>query len=246
MTKYILVGLLAFALFCAALAPACLLSVPLARLGGPSLTEAAGTLWRGSGDLRWGAVELGTLEWHFDLTGIGEGAAAFHLRLYDENTHLHGRLAAGFGRTALAAEGGLDAAAFNPWLAAYGLQLSGWLQLHRFATTFADGRLESADAEVEWSGGPVRYPSGGKSLSARLPPMLARVQSTAADSAEAAPGIQARVATLEGELPLIEAQAVGSWLKIGVTKRLLRLVNAPWPGQEGDDEVVITLEEQLL
>ncbi len=244
MSKYVLVGLLVFVLFCAALAPASLLSIPLAQLGGPSLTQASGTVWNGVGDLHWGSVDLGTVEWYFDWAGVPAGTAAFHLRLYDENTHLHGRVAAGWRRTTLAAEGSFDAGMLNPWLVTHGLHLSGWMQLDLVTVAFANNQLENADGDIQWSGGPVYYRSGGTKRSAALPPLLARVQSATVGAA--VPSVLARVVTEDGEWPLIEVEAIDGWLKIGVTKRLLQLVDAPWPGQAADDELVITLEEQLF
>lgn len=246
MTKYILGGLLAFVLLCAGLAPPSLLKSPLARMGGLQLTYATGTLWNGVGDLRLGEVGPITVEWYFDWAGIPAGALAYRLRLYGENTHLHGRLAIGLERTKVAAEGGVEADAFNPWLAQYGLHLSGWLGLEEMTAAFADGGMESANGKILWGGGPVVYGLGGKKRSATLPPLLARVQSAPAEDAAGPPGIQAKVLTQDGERPLIEAEAIGGWVKIGVTKRLLRLSDVHWPGKEADDEVVITLEEQLL
>ena len=245
MTKYLAVGLLAFVALCAALAPAGLLRPLLAPVG-LSLSAPLGTIWSGGGDLHLHGHSLGAVEWWFDPAELTEPAIAYHWKLFDEQTHVHGNFAAGLGRTRLAAEGGFSAELVNPWLDAYGLRLGGEFGLSEATAAFAEGRVQSVSGRLEWSGGPVRYQLGGAWLGATLPPLGARVQFTAPNGAET-PRIDAQVLTLDQGLPLVQIEPADSgYVKISVTRRLMKMANVPWLGEGADDAVALTLEEKLF
>lgn len=245
MIKYFAVGLPAFIVLCAVLAPASLLR-PLLAPAGLSLAAPFGSIWSGGGELRVHGWELGAVEWRWDPAKLTQPALAYHWKVFAEETHLHGDFAAGLGLARLAAEGGFHADAVNPWLDVYGLRLSGQFHLPKAEAAFADGRVQSAAGRLEWSGGQAHYQLGGAWLKATLPPLAASVQFTSTGGAEP-PRMNAQVLTLEGALPLIQvASTDGGYVRIGVTRRLMRLAQAPWLGEGADDAVALTLEEKLF
>lgn len=245
MIKYFAIGLPAFIILCVVLAPASLLR-PLLAQAGLSLAAPFGSVWSGGGELRIHGRELGAVEWYLDSVKLTEPALAHHWKLFAEETHLHGKFAAGLGLATLAAEGGFHADAVNPWLNAYGLRLSGQFHLPEAAAAFADGRVQSAAGRLEWSGGSAHYQLGGAWLEATLPPLAASVQFASTGGAEP-PRMDAQVLTLEEALPLIQVESTeGGYVKIGVTRRLMKMAQVPWLGEGADDAVAFTLEEKLF
>lgn len=243
MTKYFAIGLLTFAALCAALAPADLLR-PLLAQAGVSLSAPLGTIWSGGGDLQLHGQPLGAVEWYFDPTKLP--ALAYNWKLFAEETHVHGNFAVGFGSAKLAAEGGFDAGLVNPWLNPYSLRLSGQFLLSEAAAAFAEGRIQSVAGRLEWSGGRVQYQLGGAWLGAKLPPLAGSVQFASPNGAET-PRLDAQVLTVEEALPLIQVEsAAGGYVKISVTRRLMKMANVPWLGEGADDAVALTLEEKLF
>ena len=245
MTKYLAIGVLVFVALCAALAPAGLLRPLLAPVG-LSLSAPLGTVWSGGGDLELGGQPLGAVEWWFDPAQLSEPAISYDWKLFAEQTHVHGNFAAALGQVRLAAEGGFGAELVNPWLDAYGLRLSGEFGLSEAAAAFADGRVQSAAGHLEWSGGRVHYQFGGAWLGATLPPLAARVQFSSPSDAEA-PRINAQVLTADQGLPLVQVEpADGGYVKISLTRRLMKMANVPWLGEGADDAVALSLEEKLF
>ena len=232
------VGILAFALFCAALAPAGLLAVLIERLGGASLSATAGTLWSGSGALRLKGLGLGRLHWSFEPVTLMEFAPGYTWRLADDSLNLHGRMAFQGDAIKLSASGAMDTAAVNVGLAAYDIRLGGGFNIEDLEATVTAGGLQRLDGGGRWSGGVVSYALGGQSHTALLPPMRAEAQS--------AP-VRARAFAEAGNTLLVRAEIMdGGYVKIGITRRLLQMLNQPWAGSGADDEIVVSVEEAVF
>ena len=235
--RYLAVGVLAFALFCAALAPAGLLTVLIDRLGGASLTATAGTIWSGSGALRLRRFALGRLHWSFEPVTLARMALGYTWRLSGDSLNLHGRMAFRPDAVELSARGAVANAAVNAGLAAYDIRLDGGFDIDSLDATVTATGLERLEGGGRWSGGAVNYALGGQFHTALLPPMRAEAQS--------AP-VKARVFADQGDTLLIQAEIMGGgYVKIGITRRLLQMLNRPWAGSGADDEIVISVEEAL-
>ena len=236
--KAVAVGVLAFALFCAALAPAGLLAIPMQRLGGASLTATAGTLWSGSGALRLGGLGLGRLHWSFEPSTALRLAPGCAWRLTGDAVDLQGRMAFQGGAVELSAQGTVAAAAVNPGLAAYDIRLDGSLTIDELDAAVSDGSLTRLDGSGRWTGGTVSYALGRQLHTALLPPMRAEANS--------APIRASAFAEAEGAL-LVQAEIMdGGYVKIGITRRLLQLLNRPWAGGGAKDEIVVSVEEAVF
>ena len=237
MARYFAVGILAFALFCAALAPAALLAILIERFGGASLTATAGTIWSGSGALRLSGLPLGRLHWSFEPVTLAQLTPGYTWRLAGDSLDLNGRMAFQGDAVALSARGTVANAAVNAGLAAYDIRLDGAFDIEGLdATLTADG-VQRLDGGGRWTGGVVSYALGGQSHTALLPPMRAEAQS--------AP-VRARAFAEDGNTLLIQAEIMdGGYVKIGITRRLLQWLNQPWAGGGADDEIVVSVEEAL-
>lgn len=236
--RTVAVGILAFALFCGALAPAGLFALLLERLTGASLTATAGTIWSGSGALRLKGVGLGRLHWSFEPVTLAQLAPGHTWRLTGDGLNLGGRMALPTDAIELSASGAVAAAAFNAGLAAYDIRLDGTLDIEGLDATVAAGGLERLEGGGRWSGGAVSYALGGRTHTALLPPMRLEAQS--------AP-VRARGFTEAGNRLLIEAEIMeGGYVKIGITRRLLQLLNQPWAGSGAEDEIVVSVEEAVF
>ena len=235
--KTITVGILAFALFCTALAPAALLAVLIERLGGASLTATAGTLWSGSGALRLKGVGLGRLHWSFEPVTLMQLAPGYAWRLAGDGLNLHGRMTFQGDAIKLSASGTVGTAAVNAGLATYDIRLGGGFSIEGLEATVTAGRLQHLDGGGRWSGGVVSYALGGQSHTALLPPMRAEAQSTP---------VRARAFAEAENTLLVHAEITDAgYVKIGITRRLLKLLNQPWAGGGADDEIVVSVEEAL-
>ena len=232
------VGILAFALFCAALAPAGLFAILIERFGGASLTATAGTIWSGSGALRLKRLGLGRLHWSFDPVTLTQLAPGYTWLLTGDGLDLRGHLALPTDAIELSASGAVATAAVNTGLAAYDIRLDGVLDIGSLDAAVTTGGLKRLDGSARWSGGAVSYALGGQSHTALLPPMRLEAQS--------AP-VKARGFAEAGNTLLIEAEIMESgYVKIGITRRLLQLLNQPWAGTGADDEIVVSVEEAVF
>ena len=232
------VGILAFALFCGALAPAGLFALLIERLTGASLTATVGTIWSGSGALRLKSVALGRLRWSFEPVTLAQLAPGYTWRLTGDGLNLSGRMALPTDAIELSASGAVAAAAVNAGLAAYDIRLDGTLDIEGLDATVTAAGLKRLEGGGRWSGGAVSYALGGRSHTAPLPPMRLEAQS--------AP-VKARGFAEAGNTLLIEAEIMeGGYVKIGVTRRLLQLLNQPWAGSGAADEIVVSVEEAVF
>ena len=236
--RTIALGILAFALFCAALAPAGLLAVLIERIGGVSLAATAGTLWSGSGALRRQGLSLGQLHWSFEPVTLMQFAPGYAWRLAGDSLDLHGRMTFQGDAIELSASGAVGAAAVNAGLAAYDIRLGGGFNIEGLDATVTAEGLQRLDGRGRWSGGVVSYALGSQSHTALLPPMQAEAQS---------PPVRARAFAEAGSTLLIQAEIMdGGYVKIGITRRLLQLLNQPWAGSGADDEIVVSVEEAIF
>ena len=115
--------------------------------------------------------------------------------------------------------------------------LSGEFTLDAVEFTFAGGLPEQAGGEVRWTGGPVTYTLAGETSTENLPELTARL----------GPGPEAVVLPRGAATPLLKLELLDNgFAKIGVTKRLTKMLNTPWPGADPDDAVVLEVEEQVF
>ena len=236
--KTIAVGTLAFALFCAALAPARLFGALIERIGGASLTSASGTIWSGSGALHLGGFPLGRLHWSFEPVSLAQLTLGYTWRLTGDSFNLEGRMAFQGDAVELSARGSVASAAVNAGLAAYDIRLDGRFDIEGLDATLTSDGLAHLDGGGRWSGGAASYVLGRQAHTALLPPMPVEAQS--------AP-VRARAFAQDGSTLLIQAEIIdGGYVKIGVTRRLLQLLNRPWAGRGADDEIVISVEEAVF
>lgn len=232
-------GILAFLIFCILLAPAGLLGRVAERVPGLSLAQTQGTVWSGEGRLLLQGQDQGRIAWSFRPSTLLQLFPGCSWSLSADDLRLAGTLNLAPGRISLAADGSLDAAVVNFWLAPYNLHLDGDFQVDAMRVDMGDNRALNIQGAVRWSGGAVRYVLSRRSRTAQLPPLAARL---GLDEGQAA-----QVFAEGSDIPLLEARLLGDgFVKIGLTRRLTQLVDEPWPGASADDELVVAVEEKLF
>lgn len=235
----VMLGILAFLAFCVIFAPAALLVPAVERIQGAALTGTSGTVWRGSGRLHIGGQERGRLTWSFRPASLPKLFPGADWTLSGENLDLGGRVNLTPGRSAVTTSGTIDAAAINPWLAAYDLNMAGDFQVSDLTLHLQDNRADDARGTLNWSGGRLQYVLSRQRRIVDLPPLEARL--TFAD------GPEATVYADGNATPLLEAKLLpNGYVHIGITKLLTRMLNDPWPGAGPDHAVVLAVEEKIL
>jgi hypothetical protein len=237
MRRTLVVGILLFLAFAVVFAPAGLLRPVLERTDQVALLQPSGTLWSGQGRLLAAGRPLGTISWRFAPVTILQGSLGYHVRLASSEIDVYGSVSASPSTASANADGRVEAAFVNQWLAAYDMALSGEFQLEDVTLGLADGLLQRTGGTVTWSGGPVRYVLSGRASAADLPPLVGYLGE----------GPEAVVFAQGGQTPLLRIElAADGFVKVGVTKLLTRMLNAPWPGSDPDHAVVLEVEQQLF
>jgi hypothetical protein len=237
MTKALVIGTLLFVVILVARAPAALIPGLLPETGPLGLVQPRGTLWNGSAALQRAGSGLGELSWTLQPATLLQARLAYQISLTGPDVELDGRVQAGFERTEADLYGTLDAGPVNDWLRIYNMRLSGRFTLTAIEVKIAARRLVASGGRLAWSGGPVTYILSGKLYNSTLPPLYA----------DLGPGPEA-VAYAEGETtPLLVAELKpDGFARVGVTKRLTRILGNPWPGGDPDYKVVLEVEEQVF
>ena len=242
---FILLGLVAFAVFAAARVPATVLTNAAQRVDGVALREATGTIWRGAAALSVGGESLGRIDWRFAPAVLFSGALGVDWRLRHPDFQLEGDLGVGPRSAWVTASGAIDAVALNRLLGKYHIRLSGELTVDGWRVRRVEGEagdVLDAAGQLRWSGGRTSYRLSGQSHDVDFPPLAGEL---------AAPDGEPRLAVFlrrePGAKPLLSARLDNDgWLHISVTRRFTRLAGKPWPGAGEDDDVVVTVSEQVL
>ncbi len=237
MRKTIAAGIVVFLGFAVFFAPAGMLRswVP------PDITlvNPGGTLWQGHAQLIVRGRPLGELQWRIKPAAVFNAALRYDLELRTAHDNLAGTIEVLplVDTTRVALSGRLSAAVINEWLSPYQISLSGSFRLDNVELTFTGRTPSAANGTITWSGGPVTYVLSGKTSTGNLPEMLAYLGDIP----------QAVIFEVGGQTPLMRAELLANgYAKIGITKYLTRLLNAPWPGGDPDHAVVLEVEEQVF
>lgn len=238
MRKIVLIGILAFVAFAIMLAPAGLVSRALREIPGAGLISTSGTLWHGRGELMVGGHDIGNLSWQIRPGAVIRGKLAYDLVLGSAEDQLSGHAELGLRRTfSVIASGIVSANLVNKFLAPYDMMISGDLRLGDAGMMVTDGVPDGASGTVTWNGGHVRYVLAGQAWASDLPPLVARLGA----------GPVATVFETDRDTPLMKVELLeNGFARVGISKRLTRLVDNPWPGSDPDDAFVLEVEQQVF
>ena len=237
--KYMLYCAAAVALAILVLAPARTLTAFAESPAGVTVYSVSGFWWRGNANLVLRGYPAGELSWSFNPLALFLADLHFDWQLQGEDMQLAGLAGIGFGgTTTVEASGEIAAAAINPGLATYHIELPGVFQVDGLLVRVEDDELMVAGT-LDWNGGPTNYRLSGRTFEIDMPPMAAVLETKAGQPTltvrDAADGIQLLVLALDAE----------GWLRIDVTKRLTDLAGKPWPGTAQDEEVVVSVQEKV-
>lgn len=241
MKKYILVGLLVIIVLGIALAPATLISRALDGQPQLSLLQPRGTVWQGQGQLLVQGHNVGSLSWSLNPLSLFTLSIQADWQLDQVLARVTGQASVSSDLFDLRANGTVQAGALAPVLGVYDIDLTGVFELTNVHLTGPlDGTtLNSADGQVDWSGGPVRFGLSGRLFEQTLPPLVAFLKDD--------PAPHASVFAQGDETPLMHlGEGAPGFIKIDVTKRFTTLIGQPWPGNDPGHRVVVSVEEQIL
>jgi len=243
MKKYFFVGTLIFLCVAIALAPARIVSRILEDVDGIDLLDPQGTVWRGNGLLLVQGERFGQLVFSFRPASLLALTPEYDWALEHPAGPLEGQASADTKTIYATINGTFAAAAINPWLAPYDINLSGDFTLENLSLSSPHGAAypSSAEGVITWSGGRTRYTLGG----------LLREQQLGSLRAVFAPNEDGEVGAIVSQandaVPLIVASLARSgFTKIGVTQAFTQLLGTPYPSQGDPAAVVIQIEEQFF
>ena len=239
--RLVLIGVTTFIVCLAAFAPASLVRYLLRDAAPLTLVATTGTIWRGAGNLAFGASPLGRIEWSFAPSTLFGGRLGFDVVIRDVRLQLSGRATASPSTARAEVAGTFDMAMLSPVLARYDIQIPGTLTVEDLDIAAAYGvRLPQLHGNVKWSGGRVAYRLSGRDHHIELPPLVGFL-----DSATGEP--EMTVYQIDAKMPLLLARVTREGLAtIGITKQFTKLLGEPWPGGEPDHAVVLEVGEKLF
>lgn len=223
------------------MAPAALLAMALGDEGPIRLTQVRGSIWDGAAALEHEGQSLGSLSWQFDAGGLAGGEANVEWRLAGTGHTLSGGTRLGLDGLHSSASGTVSGATMRRILAPYWIETAGDVSIERIGADITYGRhLQAIAGELSWSGGEVRYRLAGEHYQIVLPPLAGMLETV-----EAEPTLTVFARDVDAPLLRIRLGADG-WLNIGVTKKLTKMAEFPWPGNEPDHAIVIDVSERLF
>lgn len=239
--RYALVGILALVACIVYMAPATLLAMALGDEGPTRLTQVRGSIWDGAAALEHEGQSLGLLSWQFDAGGLAHGEANFDWRLASIGHTLSGGARLGLAGLHCSAAGTVSGATMRRILAPYWIETAGDVGIERIGADITyDLHLQAVVGELSWSGGEVRYRLAGEHYQMVLPPLSGMLETV-----DAEPTLTVFAQDVDAPLLHIRLGADG-WLNIGVTKKLTKMAEFPWPGNEPDHAIVIDVSERLF
>lgn len=259
MKRYILLGVLIFAIVAISFAPAGIIPRLLSTNPDLDMVDARGTLWRGQGQLiAAGGFQIGTIHWDFKPTSLLTAMPEYAWQLDNPSIKLSGTAASRGQVLYIDALGDLETHLVNDFIQRYDMRIEGHfnIDLNDVVAQLDNQQLKAGRGEVHWTGGGVTYQLSGRLYQATLPPMVAYLETLTpeqgTDSAlvmaqPSPPRVQMVVFAQGNETPLMFShQTNGGFVKVGITKLFTKLLNNPWPGSDPDQAIVLEVEERLL
>ncbi len=213
-----------------------------------AVLQPSGTLWQGTGDLRFDGRSLGLVAWTVKPQRLLSALLAvdFSLQVPAADTQpLKGTAEFGSQSANLALTGELSGPWVSQWLKAYEVDIGG-----TFRTQDLELSADPADAKqslevsgtVHWSGGLVGYKVGQVFSRQRLQPLRAELGGNITDTK----GLQAEVFG-QASFPLLRLGLLSNgFAKVSITQRLTELVGSPWPGSDPGHAVVLEVEQPVF
>jgi type II secretion system (T2SS) protein N len=241
--RYLLVGILLFALFGLFVAPAGLLKRLVEDRSDVVLLEPNGTLWNGNSQVLANGIDLGKITWNFNALALLGANIDYALTLQDAAWQLQGNAGRSFSSVNANLSGTIDSAAINRWLEDYDIFINGAVEIAptQIIADPDNRQITYLQGQLRWQGGDVRYALSGISHQAALPPLEAYLDMNDANQPQAVVYEQGQQTPL-----IITTFAANGFVKVGVTKRFTQILQNPWPGSDPDHAVVIEVEEQIF
>ena len=205
---------------------------------GVLVTGVGGTVWNGAANVEFEGFPASVLTWsEVDLSPFDREVQTL-FRLSAPSHNVYGAIRASETLLHLAdTTGYIDHTWVNPWGANYGLSFAGGVNVTRIELTANRRWLTALDANLNWTGGTVRYTAYGETQTYTLPALdvSARLDGDV---------IRADV-TQAGETVIEVSLDPDGSSYVAVKARLFLLASLPWPGGQPANENVIEVERPL-
>ena len=200
------------------------------------LIATTGTMWQGSAEV----VALGVtshLKWQTTATPLGATFVLTH-----QNSKIGGHLSLGTIQHEIDISGRIGSSTLAPLLSQYDLFVPGTFELPDTKLLWdTNGPRLRQPSALQWSGGLTQYILANRRYEARMPPLVAILNTTTGGA------LEAKVKTSQSETePLLTLRMkTNNDIYLGVTRGLLRLANYPWSGAEADTALIFEVERAL-
>ncbi len=241
MGRYLLIGLLCVLVFAVVFAPAGLIPRLAADVPGLRMHNTAGTLWRGSADVRIEGQDLGRAYWQVRPAALLMARLSLDLQIEAAEERLEAQIQRRLRSTEGTLQGRILMDRFEEMLRTYDLIIPGAIDIVALQFRHRDADpLPHIEGQLQWTGGDVRYVLGGDRHQTRLPPLVGQVVTTT-DS----PTLQ--VTEEQSETPLMRASiAPDGWATIGISRRFTEMVGQPWQTDAPPQTMVLEVQEKLF
>jgi general secretion pathway protein N len=169
--KWWLLGAVAYLVFLVATFPAQYLADHLTKkMPQLELAGVTGSVFSGSAaQLRYQGMDLGALDWNFDWLAPFTFNVGYRIHVHAEDRDLSGRVDLGFGGIRLKGlEGRVPVASMDRWSPLPPNSVTGSLGLHALQLSFKNGRIVSADGEVDLDDSVLKWPTAATLGSFRM------------------------------------------------------------------------------
>ncbi len=233
----VLLGTVLLLAVATALLPARAVKLATERIDGLTVDAIEGRLVSGAATIGFRGHDLGRLAWSFRARSLFDMAPAVDWQLSHRDFALSGFAVARPGNAGLAADGHIDAAAMNRFLAEYHIAVAGDLEFDDLDLRVDRGMIDTSGT-IRFSGGRATYRLSNEMHDVDLPGMVGTLAVV-----DGEPVLEVVSADESARLLTVRLDANG-WAHIGVTGHLTKLAGSPWHGD--DEAVVVTVSERLF
>jgi len=251
MRKPILFGLLGVVIFIGfivARAPA----GPVWRLLAPQVTSALpginvnrveGTVWRGQARVQYANMLPSQVNWDLTLSGLVSGQLPFAATIDGDSHHID--ITGSLSPTQLHIEsltGTLAGRYLSQYAQRYQIQLAGELNIISLRLATDQRWPTEALGNLNWNGGAVSIPGSQGRQNLQLPALHGQL--TMLDN-QLQLQIRDSIAGTGNELLTVSLLPTG-WATVAIKTRMFKLAGIILPGNQGPDDMALTLEEKLF
>jgi len=243
--KLIAISIVAYVVFLIALMPVNVVYKALAPKNLPvDVVAVSGTLWDGNLVVNHPMTGQVSTDWQLSVLPLFWGQLALNIELSGNQLELDSHITAfpisqtvTLGKTT----GLVGQSLINKAIRQTQRTMEGDVEINIQALeyNFANKQALKADGNLVWLGGEVSYPVGRKTKRTTMPMLVAKLS-------EQQGRLLVDLQTTDGNGVAQAHLNTDGWGGVSIYKRMLDLINEPWPGNVGPDDVIFEVSERVL